>query len=72
MLKRYVKDTSLKQRRHPNSVWAELKRKYDFYTYKEIDCRKMSVIKHDLDLEKYLPEQNIPERKAIRNKSIMP
>jgi len=62
----------LKQRRHPNSVWAELKRKYDFYTYKEIDCRKMSVIKHDLDLEKYLPEQNIPERKAIRNKSIMP
>lgn len=51
-LKQYVKSLSRQQKRHPNSVWAELKRKYDFYSYKEIDCNTMNKIKKDLGLNK--------------------
>ena len=50
LLKNYVKGLSKKQNRHPNSIWAELKRKYDFYSYKQIDCETMKKIKNELNL----------------------
>lgn len=52
LLKEYVKTVARQQKRHPNSIWAELKRKYDFYSYKEIDCQTMETIKKDLNLIK--------------------
>lgn len=48
MLKQQIKIIAQKQKRHPNSVWAELKKKYKFYSYKEIDCKTLEQIKKDI------------------------
>lgn len=48
-LRKSVKRLAQAENRHPNSVWAELKRKFDFYSYKTADCQTVEKIKAYLD-----------------------
>ena len=48
LLKKWVHQTAQQQNRHPNSVWADLRRKYGFHSYKTIDCQTIKKIKHDI------------------------
>ena len=48
ILREQVKLLAQQQQRHPNSVWADLKRKYHFYSYKTIDCQTIEKIKKEI------------------------
>ena len=50
-LKNYVKEKSLKQKKHINTIWAELKKKHNFSRYREMDCNTFRRIKKDIDQE---------------------
>jgi len=60
MLREHVKLLAQKQNRHPNSVWAEFKRKYGFHSYKNIDCQTLENIKRDIYIKtRYIQKENI-------------
>ncbi len=48
MLRKYVKQTALKEKIHINTVWARLKRKYGFKRYRQISCDLFQKIVRDL------------------------
>ena len=66
----YVKRKSRRERRHPNAIWAELKRKYGFYKYEEMDCATFERIKRDIDQENILIINNIKSSMTFPLKSL--
>lgn len=50
-LRCYVKETARIEKRHPNAIWARLRKKYGFQSYKKIDCFLLKRIAADLNLK---------------------
>jgi len=50
-LRLYVKETAHREKRHPNAVWARLRKKYGFRSYKKIDCFLLNKMATDLNLK---------------------
>ncbi len=55
ILRRYVHQTAKKEHCHPNKIWARLKKKYNFHSYKTLDYDKIDKIIKDLNIIKIEP-----------------
>ena len=50
ILRRYVHQTAKKEHGHPNKIWARLKKKYNFCSYKKLSSDKLNKILKELGI----------------------